>query len=81
MKSSNTQEKIYNALRLFCFYLGFFSIGCSIFLWQRSGEFTEIFLLKLHNEHLAIWLGLWAPTSFSLSLVFDRLAEKIKKDK
>jgi hypothetical protein len=81
MRSTTTQEKIYNILKVFCFCLGFFSIGCSIFLWHRSGEFTEIFLLKLHNEHLAIWLGLWAPTSFILSLIFDRLAEKIKRSK
>lgn len=54
-------------------------MGCSIFLWQRSGEFTETFILKLHNEHAAIWFGLWTPTSFILSLIFQQLADRIKK--
>lgn len=79
MHIRSTQEKIYNILKHFCFYLGFFSIGASIYLWLLGDQYMDIYVLKLSSQQTAIWIGLWAPTSFILSMLFDRFIDKIKQ--
>lgn len=52
-----------------CFIGGFISILAAIAVW---------FLFKepdaAHGERFGIFVGLWAPTFFSLSTCFDRYA-------
>jgi hypothetical protein len=75
-----TQAFIYTMLKTFCFYLGFFSIGASIYLWLDGNTHYEIFVFKLYQEHAALFVGLWAPTSFLLYVIFDRMIDKYKKE-
>jgi hypothetical protein len=79
MSLKTTQVLIYKILKNFCFYLGFFSIGAAMFLWLNGTQQYQIFVLKLYQEHAAIFIGLWSPTFFILSVVFDRLIDKLEK--
>jgi hypothetical protein len=73
MLNKNTQAKILNILKNFFFLLGVFSVGTSIYLFFRDSEY--IILLLMYKAE-AIWLGLWAPTCFIVSNIFDNLSKK-----
>lgn len=73
-----TQEKFYKLLREFCFYFGFFSITASLFYWINP---ISLDLNKLNQNDVAIFIGLWAPTSFILSSIFNRMSERIIEKK
>lgn len=79
MLLKNTQVFIYKLLKNFCFGLGFFSIGASIYLWISGDQYYQIFVLKLYREHASLFVGLWAPTAFLLSIIFDRFVDKLQK--
>jgi len=57
-----------------CYLLGFASIIGSIAIWYLTRSPTPEALA--HAERFGIFVGLWAPTFFILSLRFDRCAEK-----
>ena len=60
------------ALRLLskaCFVGGFVSIIAAIVVWFLSKEPDAA-----HGERFGIFVGLWAPTFFTLSVCFDRQA-------
>lgn len=78
MNNTVTQQKIYIWLRNFCIWFGFFSIGASIYLWLLSDNYVNIYLLKLHAEHLAIFFGLWCPTLFSIASNLNYFIDKGK---
>lgn len=48
-----------------CFYAGFGSVIASIVIWRLSNE-PDV----AHGERFGIFVGLWAPTFFSLSNYF-----------
>jgi len=75
MNFNLSQEKIYSFLKKFFFSLGFFSIGASIVLWSRTSPFI---ILELTYKCEALFIGLWAPTTFTLSLIFDVLIKNIR---
>ncbi len=52
-----------------CFVAGFVSIAASIAIWMLFKEPDAA-----HGERFGIFVGLWAPTFFSLSDRFDRYA-------
>lgn len=55
-----------------CFVLGFASILGSIAIWfLAGGQAPET---QAHAERFGIFVGLWAPTFFSLSNRFDRFS-------
>jgi hypothetical protein len=70
------QDNIYKFLREACFFFGFFSITASIFFWFNP---VPLDLNKLHQEHVALFVGLWSPTFFALSLIFDKMVDKRRK--
>jgi len=73
-----TQQKIYNFIKNFTFCLGFFSIGMSIVLWNRETPYViEHIIYRLD----ALFVGLWAPTSFIISLLFSNLEKGLKVGK
>ena len=71
-----TQEKIYKFLRETCFFFGFFAIAGSLFFWFNP---VELDLTKIHQDNVAIFMGLWSPTFFILSLIFDKMVDKRRK--
>ena len=71
-----SQENFYKFLRETCFFFGFFSIASSLFYWFNV---VELDLNKIHQDNLAIFIGLWAPTFFILSLIFDKMVDKKRK--
>jgi hypothetical protein len=71
-----TPENFYKFLRETCFFLGFFSISASLFYWLNP---IEMNLNKLNQNDIAIFIGLWTPTFFILSSIFNRIVEKLKK--
>lgn len=75
MNFNITQEKIYNFLKKFFFCLGFMSIGASIVLWYRTSPYI---IMELLYKSEALFIGLWSPTTFILSLIFNVLSEKLK---
>jgi hypothetical protein len=75
MFNKNKQVKILDIFKNFFLLLGIFSIGMSIYLFYRESFYViQILLYKVE----AIWLGLWAPTCFVLSLIIDKIKESIK---
>lgn len=52
-----------------CFFGGFVSILAAIVVWFLSKEPDAA-----HGERFGIFVGLWAPTFFTLSVCFDRQA-------
>jgi hypothetical protein len=73
-----TQEIIYKFLRETCFILGFFSIITAIYFWNTTSiDYRESY--NLHMEHFSIFVGLWAPTFFILSSIFDKMVDKKRK--
>jgi len=50
-----------------CFYAGFASIAASIAIWFLSKE-PDV----AHGERFGIFVGLWAPTFFTLSNHFRK---------
>ena len=53
-----------------CFVAGFFSVIASIAIWFLSKE-PDL----AHGERFGIFVGLWAPTFFSLSSRLDRYVD------
>jgi hypothetical protein len=47
---------------MICFYAGFVSIAASIAIWFLSKEPDAA-----HGERFGIFVGLWAPTFFTLA--------------
>jgi hypothetical protein len=70
------QDKFYKFLRELCFFFGFFSITASIFFWIHD---TSTDISRLHQDHLSLFIGLWSPTFFILSVIFDRMVDKKRK--
>lgn len=60
-------EKYYQEISLSCFVCGFLSILGSIAIWVVNLDDPA------HAERFGIFVGLWAPTFFSLSLIFKRV--------
>jgi Na+/H+ antiporter NhaD/arsenite permease-like protein len=71
------QSNIYRFLRELCFYLGFISIIFSIKNWSSVNEITNVFQ-RLEQQNLALFVGLWAPTFFIISSIFDKMVDKRK---
>jgi hypothetical protein len=71
-----TQDNFYKFLREACFFFGFFSIAGSLFFWLHP---VDLDLSKLHEDHISLFLGLWSPTFFILSLIFDKMVDKRRK--
>lgn len=58
-----------------CLVLGFLSILGSIFMWAATrGDGSPDALA--HAERWGIFIGLWVPSFFSLSVILDRYAER-----
>ena len=70
-----TQEKFYIFLREFCFYFGFASITASLFVWFQP---VELDLNKINQNDVALFIGLWAPTLFTLSAIFNKMLDKVR---
>jgi hypothetical protein len=70
-----SKRNFYRILRELCFLFGFSSILLSLLFWFNSG--VDIFQ-SLHQEHLAIFVGLWSPTFFILSKIFDKMVDDSK---
>ena len=60
---------VFRVLSNICFVAGFVSIIASIAIWNMFKEPDAA-----HGERFGIFVGLWAPTFFSLSDRFDRYA-------
>jgi len=76
MKYKLTQEKFFIFLKRFFFALGVFSVGSSIVLWFKDSPFIiQEILFKLD----ALFIGLWAPTTFGLSNLFGSYVDKLNK--
>jgi hypothetical protein len=71
-----TQENFYKIIREACFFFGFFSIAASLFFWINP---VELNLTRIHEDNIAIYVGLWSPTFFALSLIFDKMVDKKRK--
>jgi hypothetical protein len=70
-----TQEKFYIFLRESCFFFGFFSIAASLFFWFQP---VELDLNKINQNDIAIFIGLWSPTFFILSVIFNKMVDKVR---
>jgi hypothetical protein len=70
-------SNIYRFLRELCFYLGFISIIFSIKNWTDLSKITDHFA-RLEQENLSLFVGLWAPTFFIVSSIFDKMVDKRK---
>jgi hypothetical protein len=75
MFNKNVQAKILDILKIFFFCLGTFSIGMSIYLFFRESEYI---ILNIIFRIEALWIGIWAPTCYILSIIFDKLKTKGK---
>ena len=61
---------IWRVLSNICFVAGFASVLASIAIWFLSKE-PDL----AHGERFGIFVGLWAPTFFSLSSRLDRYVD------
>lgn len=59
-----------------CFGLGFLSIAAAILVWSLSGGKEVGFEARTHGELFGIFVGLWAPTFFLLSICIARFADE-----
>jgi hypothetical protein len=71
-----SRQNILRLIREICFYFGFFSIILSLIFWFNAGSGE---LTSLHKEHESIFIGMWAPTFFILSKIFDKMVDKRRK--
>jgi hypothetical protein len=64
-----------NYLSKICFVCGFLSIGASIAVWYlASNGINPLWSYPdvAHGERFGIFVGLWAPTFFILSTIFEK---------
>lgn len=69
------RRKDLRQLSQICVVLGFLSILGSIFMWAATrGDGSQEALA--HAERWGIFVGLWVPSFFSLSVILDRYADR-----
>jgi hypothetical protein len=68
-------DKFLRLLSKLCFVLGFVSIIGSIIMWKIAlGDGSPEVIA--HAERWGIFVGLWVPSFFAVSICFDRYADK-----
>lgn len=62
------------SLAKICFVSGFVSIAASIAVWYLASNGISPWSNsdQAHGERFGIFVGLWAPTFFVLSNIFDK---------
>lgn len=72
------RRKDLQQLSRLCVVLGFLSILGSIFMWAATKGDGSAEALA-HAERWGIFVGLWVPSFFSLSVILDRYAQRATK--
>lgn len=66
---------LYKRLSNLSFVMGFASILAAIAIWFLVGGSSPTAEERIHSELFSIFVGLWAPTFFILSIRLDRCGE------